>query len=125
MRACKRRRPNCLIPFNDRHIHERVSSMINAREIRTLPRSGLKLTALGLGCSQLGGLYRPISWSDAQALVDAAWSEGLRYFDTAPYYGYTLSERRVGQALAIHGRDDFVGSTKVGRLMSPDASVQR
>ena len=99
--------------------------MINAREIRTLPRSGLKLTALGLGCSQLGGLYRPISWSDAQALVDAAWSEGLRYFDTAPYYGYTLSERRVGQALAARGRDDFVLSTKVGRLMRPDAGVQR
>lgn len=98
--------------------------MINAREIRLLPRSGLELTALGLGCSQLGGLYRPISWSDSEALVDAAWSAGLRYFDTAPYYGYTLSERRVGQALAARERDTFVLSTKVGRLMSPDAGVR-
>jgi D-threo-aldose 1-dehydrogenase len=98
--------------------------MINARELRTLPRSGLALTALGLGCSQLGGLYRPISWADSEALVDAAWSAGLRYFDTAPYYGYTLSERRVGQALAAHDRDGFVLSTKVGRLMRPDAGVQ-
>lgn len=98
--------------------------MINAREIRALPRSGLELTALGLGCSQLGGLYRPISWADSEALVEAAWSAGLRYFDTAPYYGYTLSERRVGQALAAHDRDAFVLSTKVGRLMRPDAGVQ-
>jgi D-threo-aldose 1-dehydrogenase len=98
--------------------------MINAFDIRTLPRSGVQLTALGLGCSQLGGLYRPISWADCAALVDAAWSAGLRYFDTAPYYGYTLSERRVGQALSARARDAFSLSTKVGRLMRPDASVQ-
>ncbi|RDV00994.1 aldo/keto reductase [Trinickia dinghuensis] len=97
---------------------------MNAREIRTLPRSGLELTALGLGCSQLGGLYRPISWADSEALVDAAWSAGLRYFDTAPYYGYTLSERRAGQALSARARDAFSLSTKVGRLMCPDAGVQ-
>ncbi|MEM5314329.1 aldo/keto reductase [Paraburkholderia sp. JHI869] len=97
--------------------------MTNAREIRTLPRSGLELTALGLGCSQLGGLYRPISWADSEALVDAAWSAGLRYFDTAPYYGYTLSERRVGQALADRSREAFSLSSKVGRLMCPDAGV--
>ncbi len=98
--------------------------MINAREMRTLPRSGVELTALGLGCSQLGGLYRPISSADSEALVDAAWSAGLRYLDTAPYYGYTLSERRVGQSLVAHDRDAFVLSTKVGRLMRPDAGVQ-
>lgn len=98
--------------------------MINARTPRTLPRSGLELTALGLGCSQLGGLYRPMSWADSEALVDAAWSAGLRYFDTAPYYGYTLSERRVGQALSIRAREAFALSTKVGRLMRPDAGVR-
>lgn len=98
--------------------------MINAREIRTLPRSGLELTALGLGCSQLAGLYRPISWAESEALVDAAWSAGLRYFDTAPYYGYTLSERRVGQALTARAREAFSLSTKVGRVMCPDASVR-
>jgi len=98
--------------------------MINAREIRFLPRGGLALTALGLGCSQLGGLYRPISAAESEALVDAAWSAGLRYFDTAPYYGYTLSERRVGQALAARERKAFALSTKVGRLMRADAGVQ-
>ncbi|MCP3723969.1 aldo/keto reductase [Paraburkholderia sp. CNPSo 3272] len=97
---------------------------MNARETRILPRSGLELTALGLGCSQLGGLYRPISWAESEALVDAAWSAGLRYFDTAPYYGYTLSERRVGQALASRAREAFSLSSKVGRLMHPDAGVR-
>ncbi|ACC75373.1 aldo/keto reductase [Paraburkholderia phymatum] len=98
--------------------------MTQASEIRTLPRSGLELTALGLGCSQLGGLYRPMTSAEATALVDAAWSAGLRYFDTAPYYGYTLSERRVGQALASRPRHALSLSTKVGRLMRPDASVR-
>lgn len=97
---------------------------MNAHELRALPRSGLKLPALGLGCSQLGGLYRPMSSADATALVEAAWSAGVRYFDTAPYYGYTLSERRVGQALAPRDRDAFILSSKVGRLMRPDATVR-
>lgn len=97
---------------------------MNANDVRALPRCGLQLTALGLGCSQLGGLYRPISSADAVGLVDAAWAQGLRYFDTAPYYGYTLSERRVGQALMDRPRDAYALSTKVGRLMRPDASVQ-
>jgi len=98
--------------------------MTNAREIRTLPHSGVELTALGLGCSQLGGLYRPISFAESAALVDAAWAAGLRYFDTAPYYGYTLSERRVGQVLSARPREAFSLSTKVGRLMRPDERVQ-
>jgi len=65
-----------------------------------------------------------MSWADSEALVDAAWCAGLRYFDTAPYYGYTLSERRTGQALSTRAREAFSLSTKVGRLMCPDASVQ-
>ena len=91
---------------------------------RTLPRSGLSMTALGLGCSQFGGLSRPMAATDATALADAAWSAGLRYFDTAPYYGYTLSERRVGHVLGAHERSAYTLSTKVGRLMRPDPSVK-
>ncbi|HGL4257011.1 aldo/keto reductase [Burkholderia dolosa] len=97
---------------------------MNADETRALPRSGPTVSALGLGCSQLGGLYRPMSGADAEALVDAAWAAGLRYFDTAPYYGYTLSERRTGTALARRPRDAFTLSTKVGRLMRADPSVR-
>jgi len=97
---------------------------MNANDTRTLPRSGLTVSALGLGCSQLGGLYRPMSAADAAALIDAAWAAGLRYFDTAPYYGYTLGEQRLGALLRELPRDEVVVSTKVGRLMQPDASVR-
>ena len=96
---------------------------MKANETRVLPRSRLSVTALGLGCSQLGGLYRPMSGADASAVVEAAWSAGIRYFDTAPFYGYTLSERRVGEILGDRDRNTFTLSTKVGRLMRPDPSV--
>lgn len=62
--------------------------------------------------------------AEARAIVDTAWDLGIRYFDTAPYYGYTLSERRLGAALRERPRDSYVVSTKVGRLLLPDAGVQ-
>ena len=84
-----------------------------------LTTAALRLTRLSLGCAQLGNLYRPIDDSEAHATVDAAWTEGIRYFDTAPHYGLGLSERRLGAALAGHARGDYVLSTKVGRLLMP------
>jgi D-threo-aldose 1-dehydrogenase len=72
---------------------------------------------LGLGCAQLGNLYRAMSDDNARAVVDAAWARGVRYFDTAPHYGLGLSERRLGAALAGRPRDDYLVSTKVGRLL--------
>jgi D-threo-aldose 1-dehydrogenase len=72
---------------------------------------------LGLGCAQLGNLYRAMSDETAAAIVDAAWDNGIRYFDTAPHYGLGLSERRLGRALAGRPRDEYVLSTKVGRLL--------
>jgi D-threo-aldose 1-dehydrogenase len=89
-----------------------------------LPKSGLAVTKLGLGCAQLGGLFDPMKEADAHALVDAAWDLGIRYFDTAPYYGFTLSEHRLGAALRHRPRGDYVISTKVGRLMQPDPTVR-
>lgn len=83
---------------------------------------GVKFSDLGLGCASLGNLYRAISDQAAEDTVNAAWSAGLRYFDTAPYYGLGLSERRLGDALRARDRSDFVISTKVGRLLDPDRS---
>lgn len=91
---------------------------------RCLPRTGAALPVFGLGCSQLGGLYRTVGDAEATALLNTAWTSGVRLFDTAPYYGYTRSERRVGAALATRERNDYVLSTKVGRLMHPDPSVR-
>ncbi len=72
---------------------------------------------LGLGCAQLGNLYRAMTDETASAIVDAAWDSGIRYFDTAPHYGLGLSERRLGAALAGRPRAEYVLSTKVGRLL--------
>ena len=97
---------------------------MHASDLRTLPRGGIALSSLGLGCAQLGGLYQSMSDEEALAIVDAAWNLGIRYFDTAPYYGYTLSERRLGAALRGRNRGSYAISTKVGRLMLPNADVQ-
>ena len=83
----------------------------------------MQLTELSLGCAQLGNLYRAIDDNTARAVVDAAWGAGIRYFDTAPHYGLGLSERRLGEALSGRPRDEFVVSTKVGRLLEPLAEV--
>lgn len=86
---------------------------------RALPRTGQRLTTLGMGGAPLGGLFEAGSAASARATVDAAWHAGIRYFDTAPYYGYTLSEHRMGEALREQPRDSFVLETKVGRLLDP------
>ncbi len=75
---------------------------------------------LGLGGAPLGNLYAPIDDDLAQHTVQQAWQLGLRYFDTAPLYGQGLSEVRLGRFLRQQARDDFVLSTKVGRLLAAD-----
>jgi D-threo-aldose 1-dehydrogenase len=89
-------------------------------ERTVLPRSGLEMPRLGLGTAALGGLYAAVSHEDAVATVDTSYELGLRLFDTAPLYGYGLAEERLGAALRTRRRD-FVLSTKVGRLLRPDA----
>lgn len=97
---------------------------MRAADTLALPRGGLRLTRLGMGCAPLGGLYRSVPEDEARAAIDAAWDLGLRYFDTAPYYGFTRSELRLGAALRERPRDQYVISTKAGRLMRLDCSVQ-
>jgi D-threo-aldose 1-dehydrogenase len=84
-----------------------------------LGHRGPEVTRFGLGCAPLGNLYTAVDDEGAAAVVDAAWEAGIRYFDTAPLYGHGLSERRLGRALAGRGRDQYVLSTKVGRLLRP------
>lgn len=95
-----------------------------AHDVVTLPRGGVRVSALGMGCAAIGGMYDAVSEADARAAIDEAWRLGLRYFDTAPYYGYTLSEHRLGTALRERPRGEYTLSTKAGRLMRPDASVR-
>jgi len=72
---------------------------------------------LGFGTAPLGNMFRNIPEAEAQATVDAAWAQGIRYFDTAPLYGAGLSEQRLGDILAGRKREDYVLSTKVGRVI--------
>ncbi|AUT61674.1 aldo/keto reductase [Paraburkholderia terrae] len=74
-------------------------------------------TQLGFGAAPLGNMFRNIPEEEALATVKAAWDQGVRYFDTAPLYGAGLSEIRLGDALSDRRRDDYVLSTKVGRVI--------
>ena len=88
-------------------------------EKRRIGRSSLEVTALGLGCATLGGSRVDITRDEAEAIIRAAWSAGVRYIDTAPYYGVGQAERCVGDAMREVPRDEWVLSTKVGRLLRP------
>jgi D-threo-aldose 1-dehydrogenase len=92
-----------------------------ALETRQLGSSGVAVTRFALGTGPLGGLYAPVGAEQARATCDAAWELGVRYLDTAPHYGAGLAERRVGEALRDRPRDEYVLSTKVGRLLRADA----
>ncbi len=80
-------------------------------------REHLMGVPLGFGAAPLGNMFRNIPEEEAIATVEAAWQQGIRYFDTAPFYGAGLSEIRLGKALAKHKRGDYVLSSKVGRLI--------
>lgn len=89
---------------------------------RAVANTALALTELGFGASVIGNLYRPTTDQDAEAAINAAWHAGIRYFDTAPHYGLGLSERRLGAALRHYPREQYVISSKVGRLLVPNPS---
>src|SRR5262244_3813099 len=88
-------------------------------ETRRLGHTPLRVTVLGLGTGTLGGHRIPVSRDQAEAVAAAAWSAGVRYFDTAPFYGFGKACRIVGDVLRDLPRKDWVLSDKVGRLLRP------
>ena len=86
---------------------------------RRIGRTSLEVTVLGLGCATLGGSRVKVPSQQAEAIVRAAWAAGVGYIDTAPYYGFGQAERCVGDAMRWVPRDEWVLSTKVGRLLRP------
>jgi D-threo-aldose 1-dehydrogenase len=89
--------------------------------MRPLGRGGLLVGPNAFGVAPLANLGREVSDEDAAAALEAAWAAGVRYFDTAPHYGLGLGERRLGAFLRTKPRDEFVLSTKVGRLLVENA----
>jgi D-threo-aldose 1-dehydrogenase len=86
---------------------------------RRIGKTALDVTEISFGGAALGGLYRACSRQAAMETLQGAWDAGLRYFDTAPFYGFGLSERRFGDFLRDKPRNSYVLSTKVGRLFRP------
>jgi D-threo-aldose 1-dehydrogenase len=84
---------------------------------RRLGRTALEVTALGFGAAPIGGFRATIADAQALAILDAAWDEGVRLFDTSPFYGHGRSELRVGAGLREHPRDEYILSTKIGRVI--------
>ena len=86
---------------------------------REIGNTGTHVTEFGLGTAPLGDLFVALSEQTAQETLQAAWDVGVRLFDTSPFYGNGKSEHRVGHFLRQQPRDEFVLSTKVGRVFRP------
>lgn len=86
---------------------------------RRVGSTALEVTEVSFGGAAIGGLYRACPREAAMETLQTAWDLGLRYFDTAPFYGFGLSERRFGDFLRYKPRSSYVLSTKVGRLFRP------
>jgi D-threo-aldose 1-dehydrogenase len=97
-------------------MRKKVMDHIAARRLGT---TQLSVTELGFGAAPIGGFRATITEAEAQALLDATWQGGVRYFDTSPFYGYGRSELRLGHFLRQYPREECVVSTKIGRVMHP------
>jgi D-threo-aldose 1-dehydrogenase len=85
--------------------------------MRPLGRGGLEVGPNSLGVAPIANLGREVSAEVAWQTLEAAWAAGVRYYDTAPHYGLGLGEQRLGEFLRTKPRDEFIISTKVGRLL--------
>lgn len=83
-------------------------------------KTNLRISEIGLGCSGFGNLYSEIDLLETKEIINTAYNNGIKYFDTAPHYGAGLSERRLGVDISDLPREDIVISTKVGRLLKPN-----
>jgi len=99
-----------------------IGSAAADKRVTTRGGHALTFTALGFGSAELGNYRRPMTDSECVAIVDTAWQAGLRYFDTAPFYGLGLAEQRLGEALSVRRRGEFTLATKVGRVFEPCAT---
>src|ERR1700749_3986432 len=93
--------------------------MIDLTATRALGSTDLRIGRLGLGVAPLGNLFAEVSEAQAQRTLSAAERAGIRWFDTAPYYGFGLAESRLGRFLQDAPRVPRLISTKVGRVLQP------
>jgi D-threo-aldose 1-dehydrogenase len=111
-------------PLHDRKNGMEAGQIMKTRHWQRGGRS-IDFTELGFGAAPLGNLYRAVSDEHAQEVLEAAWATGMRYFDTAPLYGLGLSESRLMPFLRTKPRDEYVISTKIGRLLKVSTPQER
>lgn len=92
-------------------------------QTRTFGRTGARVSLGGLGTVALGNMSRSVPTAESRAIIDTAWDAGIRLFDTAPMYGHGLAEYRLAEQLRDRPREDYFLVTKVGRTLTPSASV--
>ena len=92
---------------------------MNHLDKRFLGNTGVKLPLLGLGGAPLGDLFKKVEVLQVEETLNQAYDSGIRYYDTAPWYGHGLSEHRLGHMLRQKMRNEFILSSKVGRVYSP------
>lgn len=98
---------------------------LNSRFLQRGTSPRVNFTELGFGAGGIGNLFRAVSDADSDAALQAAWDGGVRYFDTAPLYGFGLAETRLNRFLRDKDRDSFVLSTKIGRILKPATAETR
>lgn len=92
-----------------------MSATVSTR--RRVGRTSLEVPVFGFGAAHLGELYAKVDEAQSRATLDAAWGAGVRFYDTAAWYGRGLSEHRLGGFLRTKMRDEFTINTKVGRTL--------
>jgi len=84
-----------------------------------LGKTGIEVSAIGFGGAPLGDLFENLDDQVCYDTLKNSHKNGINFFDTSPYYGYGLSEHRIGNYLKSIKRKDFILCTKVGRYMTP------
>jgi D-threo-aldose 1-dehydrogenase len=98
---------------------------VNITQRRQIGSTALRATVIGYGSAPLGNRFRVLDEDTCRHLVDHAWDHGVRLFDTAPMYGHGLAENRLGTALRVRERTEYLLATKVGRLLQPTSATPR
>jgi microcystin degradation protein MlrC len=80
---------------------------------RRVAQTALDLPVFGFGAAHIGELFSTVPEATARATLETAWAKGVRYYDTAPWYGRGLSEHRLGGFLRTMPRAEFQVTTSV------------
>jgi D-threo-aldose 1-dehydrogenase len=115
-----------VLPVFDATANYFQKNKLDSKSDKTMTRNKYRPSQnFGLGGVAIGNAFRPTTDEQAQEALEGAWEAGVRYFDTSPFYGFGLSEQRFGYFLHNKKREDYMLSSKVGRLFKPSKNVPK